>query len=315
MDVMTDAAAYHFADVRVRSRVDLPELVRAAPGADAGDITVHWVDHFDPASTVWFHQWDDGPEIWARFGEAEEGWVVEFPSLAEFRINAAATSVSVQTRPGTPAFTVRHLLLNQILPLVLSRQGRVVLHAGAVAIGGEVTAFFGPTRSGKSTLVAACARAGAEVVSDDCVVVYREGTQWMAVPSYPALRLSSSALDHLGWAPVGRTAASHYNDKHRLGPTTSEWRFAERPYPLVRLIRLAGDVAGRPVAVDLYSQVFRLDVRDRAEALRLFHTVADLAADVEVRDLVLPAEQRDAPAAAVALCSGDPVAVRTLFGA
>jgi hypothetical protein len=315
MDVMTEAVAYHFADIRVWSRVDIPELVRATPGSDPGDITIHWVDSVPPARVAWFHQWDDGPEIWARFGEADQGWAVEFPSLAEFRINAAATSVTVETRPGTPAFTVRHLLLNQILPLVLSCQGRIVLHAGAVAINGQVTAFFGPTRSGKSTLVAACARAGAELVSDDCVVVYRDGTTWMAVPSYPALRLWSSALDHLGWAPVGCTASSHYTDKHRLGPVASDWRFATQPYPLVRLIRLAGHEGGRPMAVDLYSQVFRLDVRDRAEAVRLFHAVADLAADVEVRDLVLPAEQRDAPAAAAALCSGDPVAVQALFGA
>lgn len=272
------------------------------------------MDHFTPTPTVWFYQWDDGPEIWARFGEADGVWVVEFPELAEFRIDPSATSVVVETRAGTPAFTVRHLLLNQIVPLMLSRQGRMVLHAGAVAINGQVTAFVGPTRSGKSTLVAACARAGAEVVSDDCVVVYREGARWMAVPSYPALRLWSSALEHLGWSPDERTAASHYTDKHRVGPAASDWRFAAGPRPLVRLIRLAGAEPVRPVAVDLYSQVFRLDVRDREEALTLFHAVADLAAQVEVRDLVAPAEQRDAPAIAAALCGQDPVAVRALFG-
>jgi len=312
---MTDTVAYHFAGIRVCSAIEIPELLRAESGAGTGDITINWVDHFAPTPTVWFHQWDDGPEIWARFGEVAGGWVVEFPELAEFRIDASATSVGVATRVGTPAFTVRHLLLNQILPLVLSRQGRMVLHAGAVAIDGEVTAFVGPTGSGKSTLVAACARAGAAVVSDDCVVVYRDGARWMAVPSYPALRLWSSALDHLGWSPDERTAASHYNDKHRLGPAAREWRFAGGPCPLTRLIRLAGDGPERPVAVDLYSQVFRLDVRDPAEAVRLFHAVADLAAQVEACDLVTPVEQRDAPAIAAALCGGDPVAARALFGA
>jgi len=315
MGAMTDAGAYHFADIRVRSSVEIPELVRANPGTAPGDITVSWVDHFAPTPTVWFYQWDDGPVIWARFGEADGGWVVEFPELAEFRIDRSATSVAVNIRSGTPGFTVRHLLLNQILPLMLSRQGRMVLHAGAVAINGVVTAFVGPTRSGKSTLVAACARAGAEVVSDDCVVVYREGARWMAVPSYPALRLWSSALEHLGWSPDERTAASHYTDKHRVGPAASDWQFAAGPQPLVRLVRLAGADPVRPVAVDLYSQVFRLDVRDREEALRLFHAVADLAAQVEVCDLVAPAEHRDAPAVAAALCGGDPVAVRALFGA
>lgn len=312
---MTDAVAFHFADVRVWSTVEIPELVRAGPGTGPGDITVSWVDHLAPTPTVWFHQWDDGPEIWAQFGEAADGWVVEFPELAEFRISRSATVVCVKTRGATPAFTVRHLLLNQILPLMLSRQGRMVLHAGAVAINGEVTAFVGPTGSGKSTLVAACARAGAEVVSDDCVVVSREGARWMAVPSYPALRLWSSALDHLGWSPDERTAASHYTDKHRVGPAANDWQFAAGPCPLVRLVRLASVEPVRPLALDLYSQVFRLDVRDQAEALQVFHAVADLAAQVEVRDLAAPAAQRDAPTVAAVLCGRDPVAVRALFGA
>jgi hypothetical protein len=315
MGAMTDVVAYHFADVRVWSSAEIPELLRADAARGSGDITISWVDQLAPTPTVWFHQWDDGPEIWAKFGEGADGWVVEFPELAEFRISPSATEVRVQTRRATPAFTVRHLLLNQILPLMLSRQGRMVLHAGAVAINGAVTAFVGPTGSGKSTLVAACARAGAEVVSDDCVVVSREGTRWMAVPSYPALRLWSSALEHLGWSPDDRTAASHYTDKHRVGPAASDWQFAGGPYPLVRLIRLATVEPVRPLAVDLYSQVFRLDVRDQAEALQMFHAVADLAAQVEVRDLAAPAAQRDAPAVAAVLCGGDPVAVRALFGA
>jgi hypothetical protein len=56
---MTDAMTYHFSDVRVRSTIEIPELVPAEPRTGHGDITVSWQDHGPSVPTVWFHQWDD----------------------------------------------------------------------------------------------------------------------------------------------------------------------------------------------------------------------------------------------------------------
>ncbi len=218
-------------------------------------------------------------------------------------------------RPGIPEFTGRHLLLNQVLPLVLSRLGRLVLHAGAVAIGGEVFAFIGPTGSGKSTLVAACADAGADVVADDSVVISRDGDRWMAWPSYPAIRLWASAADLIGWESGAGSAAAHYTDKVSFGPASGHWRFARGPLPFSTILRLGDDAAETALAVDLYSQVFRLDVRDRRETVHLFHLVADLAAGVQVRTLKPPLEDRVATSVAAALCGGDPVAALAVLGA
>lgn len=310
--------SYHFADMCVETATPVPELVRAGQGTadDACEvIRVEWCDTLPPVTVEWFHQWGADHELWARFGDAGHEYVVDFPALAEFRITPDATVVRATLRPGIPEFTGRHLLLNQVLPLVLSRRGRLVLHAGAVAIGGEVFAFIGPTGSGKSTLVAACANAGAEVVADDSVVIVRDGDRWLAWPSYPAIRLWASAADLVGWESGAGSVAAHYTDKVTFGPASGHWRFAGGPLPFSTILRLGDDAETTALAVDLYSQVFRLDVRDRRETVELFHVVADLAAAVRVRTLKAPLEDRVATSVAEALCGGDPVAALAALGA
>ena len=307
--------SYYFADVRVDTTSLISELVPAERELTSDVVRVEWCDTFPPVVAEWFHQWGEDPELWARFGDTGHEYVVEFPTLAEFRISYDATVVRGRLQPGIPDFTGRHLLLNQVLPLVLSRRGRLVLHAGAVSIHGHVFAFIGPTGSGKSTLVAACANAGAEVVADDSVVISLEGDRWMAWPSYPAIRLWSSAADLVGWQSGAGSAAAHYTDKVKFGPETGNWRLAQGPLPFSTIVRLGDDAATRAVAVDLYSQVFRLDVRDRLETVHLFHRVADLAAGVRVLHVKAPLEDRLATSLAAALFGRDPVAALAALGA
>lgn len=311
----TSVQSYQFADVRVESATPIPELVAADRALKADVVRVEWCDTFAPVVADWFHQWGEDPELWARFGDTGTEYVVDFPALAEFRITQDATLVRGRLHPGVPDFTGRHLLLNQILPLVLSRRGRLVLHAGAVSIRGEVFAFIGPTGSGKSTLVAACANAGADVVADDSVVISLHGDRWMAWPSYPAIRLWSSALELVGWASATGSAAAHYTDKVKFGLEAGQWRYAAGPLPCSTILRLGDDAATTSVAVDLYSQVFRLDVRDRVETVHLFHQVADLAAGVRVLHVKAPLEDRLATTLAAALCGVDPVAGLATLGA
>lgn len=289
---------YRFADACIRTTSLIPELVPADHLSPADVIVVEWCDTFPPVVAQWFHQWGDDHDLWARFGDTGSEYVVEFPALAEFRISHDATRVRGRLQPEVPAFTGRHLLLNQILPLVLSRRGRLVLHAGAVSIRGEVVAFIGPTGSGKSTLVAACANAGAAVVADDSLVVSLRGDQWIAWPSYPAVRLWPTAAALVEWQFSAGAAAAHYSDKATFGPATGAWGFATGPLPISAIVRLGDETGTKAVAADLYSQVFRLDVRDREETVHLFHRIADLAAAVSVRTVDGSLEHRTVAALA-----------------
>jgi hypothetical protein len=76
------------------------------------------------------------------------------------------TVMSKKTRSGT---LVR--LLSIVNRATVYGWRGLVIHAGAVAGGGQVIAFPGKANSGKSTLVAACLTAGLDYVSDEGLAV------------------------------------------------------------------------------------------------------------------------------------------------
>lgn len=305
--------AFRFADLRVWSWEPLPDLVpdaSASGGPGADDLVITWGPLQALPPVEWYHRWgDEGEPDWLRFGYAGADYLLDFPGLVRFLITDEARALQVEPAPGIPVETVRHLMLNQVLSLLLSRRGRFVLHASAVAVGGEVMGLVGSTGSGKSTLAAACGRLGAAVVADDSLVLQRRGEAWEAIPSYPAVRLWPDALNRLAWPDAGDGDVAHYHDKRRLTPKEGVWRFETRVLPLTRLWMLdAPKQPPRPVALELLSQVFRLDVRNHAESARLFHLVADLASSVSVAALDAGVDTRDVSAAARRILTARPLA-------
>ncbi|MDA1305768.1 MAG: hypothetical protein O2917_00725 [Acidobacteria bacterium] len=289
------AFTYRFGDMWIVSARELPELAVAVATPAVTDECVHieWGQAPIPSTVDWYHSWGESP-VSARFGAAGDGFVVELPDLAVFLLDAAATTVRVMPAPNVPDVTARHLLLNQVLPLMLSHRGRLVLHAGAVATEDGVVGFVGATGAGKSTLVAACAALGAAVVADDSLVLERRSQGWVAIPAYPSIRLWPDAFAQLE-IPDGVPSA-HYTEKLRVDPATLGWRSATEPLPLARLVLLddpAREAGRHPVAHDLLSQVFRLDTRDMDASVRLFHRAADLARDVAVTRLSGSVDNRD----------------------
>ena len=62
---------------------------------------------------------------------------------------------------------LRTFLLGPALAVLLHQRGRLVLHAGAVAVNGRVAAFLGGPSWGKSTTTAALDRRGHGIMADD----------------------------------------------------------------------------------------------------------------------------------------------------
>ena len=245
---------------------------------------------------------DDGEE-WLRFADVPGGFLLTFPEHGAFEVSADASRVVVRPLPGTPPETTRHLLLNQILPLVISRRGRLVFHASAVSYDDRVSAFIGRSGAGKSTLAVACAHAGAAIVSDDCLVVYPDAGRWMAVPCHAGVRLWPRALSLLGRGVSSGEAAAHYSDKRRLGAGDEGLVFESRHLPLIGIQHLqwapARTLRGRDAVMALASEVFRLDWRDAAESRRHFDVLAAIARDIPVE---IPERQAPELAAQDLLC-------------
>lgn len=299
---MADARVYRVCGVRLRSAVALPELTRLA--GQRADCTFEVSRAAPPSFGVeWFHRWRSRPHgIWLRIGRGDQGYILRFPDLADFEVTGSGRRMVAYAPRALPAATLRHLLLDQVLPLALGRMGRLAIHASAVHVPGVgVVAFAGGPGSGKSTLAAALARQGCAVFSDDCLVIAnRRETAW-AIPSYPSVRLWPDAASRLGYR--GRPVA-HYTDKVRVRarPLLS----GHRPARLCALFLLsppsshirALSVSPRSPLdgfIGLTRTTYLLDIEDRAALIRLFNQLGALSEHVPMAGLRLPRNRRRLP--------------------
>lgn len=296
---MPSERTYRLAGLTVRSAFPLPELRPAASRR------AQWRIELDgrPASggQAWFHRWRANGRAWLTFARVSDGYLLRFPRLADFVVSGGREE-RIACRPSAhlPAATLRHLLLDQVWPLALSRTGRLVLHGSAVHVpGAGAVAFVGAAGRGKSTLAAALARDGCTVVTDDCLVIDDQDDEVAVLPGYPGMRLWPDAAAALGLARGLRLA--HYTSKRRIDPGVPFRRQASRLRvicllePLARAgqsVRVARCPA-REALMALLRCAYVLDVDDRRRLAQQFEQLARLVARVPVVRLTLA---RDAQA-------------------
>jgi hypothetical protein len=202
-----------------------------------------------------------------------------------------------------PSHTVRHLLLDQVLPLVLTIRGLKALHATAVLTPTGVCAFAGATGTGKSTLAASLLLAGYPVLSDDCLVLEEQDGRVSATPAYPGLRLWEDTLKALCHDSGHLCSVAHYTSKRRLLPDGHGSYFLTETFPVARiysLVRPAETVKSsldaphierlspRDSLVELLPFLFHLDVTDRTMLARHFGFLDRVVLHVPVRRLWVP---------------------------
>jgi len=143
---------------------------------------------------------------------------MQFRALADFVWDPMTRTLTAFRRGRTPGPTLRHLALDQALPLVLGHEGFTVLHASACVTPAGTVAFLGPTGAGKSTIAAALGATGFPLMADDAVLLTQQGNaDLIAVPAYAGSRLWSDVL------PVvdpRRRPTSRGRTKRRLDATT-----------------------------------------------------------------------------------------------
>lgn len=243
-----------------------------------------------------YHHWVlDGDRIWATFHRIDGGYLVRFSGFADFVIATDGFSASCHPCPGLSHATCEHLFLNQVRPLMLSRQGKLVFHASAIEAGSGAIAFLAASGRGKSTLAAAFGAAGVRYLTDDGLVINREGSVFMAHPSHPSIRLwddSRAALldDVVTSAPIA------YTSKARI-LSASGLTHCDEPTPLAAAFFL-GDGAAKEIELNRASgadavaawvaHTFILDIDDATALSRHFKDVALLAERVPCYHLDYP---------------------------
>jgi hypothetical protein len=306
------ARGYRFCGETIASAIALPLLQPAEFSESACTIERASKVDRDTVDHHWFHHWRIGRQPpWLSFARCADGYLLRFPELADFLVSADGGQIRACPSRTLPGDTLRHLLLDQVLPLALSRRGRLLLHASAVDVPGiGALAFAGPTGRGKSTLAAALAARGGRILADDCLAIESRDGRFQVLPAYPGLRLWPDSSRRLRRGTSG-TRVAHYTCKRRVNG--GSLRFQRHPSPLRALFLLSERSGAGPVVsirrcraaarlMGLIKHAYMLDIEDRVHLARTFERLASIVTAVPVLRLRVREGHSRLPAAAEQIC-------------
>jgi hypothetical protein len=293
---------FRWGALAIATEVDFPELPQGA-AADAPVWQFTLATGGAPRRRRrWFHHWrlPDGRR-WVAFARDGCGYLLRFPRLADFQIDLATRTIHGYRAAAAPLHTVRHLLLDQLLPLVAGGPDRLALHGSVVAFDRGAAAFLAGPGYGKSTLAARLAMRGRPLISDDCCLLRRVDGGFEAVPSYPGARLTPDAIGALfGIHSALFEEVAHYTTKRRVA-SENALPYRAQPLRLARIyvlgdmeeLQQAADLTIRPqpkraALFDLLNYTFHLDVGYAPRIREAFGLAADIVERHDVRRLVFP---------------------------
>lgn len=222
---------------------------------------------------------------WTHFHRQDADYLLRFPGMADFTVSGDGTRVKAWPVPGTSTGTLHQLYLNQVLPLALSRQDRLVLHASAVEIDGQAVAFLAESGRGKSTLAASFATSGSPFLTDDGLQIEWTGDHPAAVPSHPSIRLWADSQQVFGGRELETAPSAAYTSKARF-LAGAHFSFCSEARPLAR-VYLLGPGSTQAVSIEptkpsdslmaMVRNSFLLDITEREMLSRHFAEIARLA--------------------------------------
>jgi hypothetical protein len=301
---------YCVSGLTLASNIPLPELNSATNFGVDFKFNLLPSAPFSPEKLEWFHQWhvegveeEDEKQPWVCFARKDEGYLLRFPSHGDFLISRDVSEILCRPLPDIPEVTLRHLLLDQVIPLVLSRRELLVLHASAVMTERGVIAFAGKSGRGKSTMALAFAKQGHALITDDCLALRIEEGKWMALPSYPGVRLWESSAEELVPGDASTCYVAHYTSKRRIIDADG-LEFLTRPEPIGGLFVL-GDEQPKICIENLTATrgfmawaefAYNLDVRDTNFLREHFEALGKVTATIPAYALHYPREFSSLPA-------------------
>jgi len=192
--------------------------------------------------------------------------------------------------------TIQHLYLNQVLPLALSQQGKLVFHASAVEIGAVAVAFLAPSGRGKSTLATTFATNGLRFLTDDGLRVERHEGHYQAMPSHPSIRLWQDSEQALISPDAIKAPALQFTTKSRF-LSGRGLAFCEQPRPLQQLYVLGEGktehfvcrrIPPAAALIELVKHAFLLDTEAPTVLAQQFAALAQLTQQIPCYHLDYP---------------------------
>ncbi len=231
---------------------------------------------------------------------------LRWPALYEFLVSADGRRIlGRQISHRVSDETFQTYLLSQLVSFSLLKLGMEPLHATAVVIHGKAVAFLGDCGEGKSTLAAACLKAGHQLLTDDVLVLKEDDSRLMAYPGPPRLKLMPATAKRVLGAHVNGSPMNPLTSKLilRLAPEQS----VATPMPLHACYALRSSLARASSRVTirclsavsawraLTAGTFNLVVRDPTRLQTHFAWASRLASRAAVKSLSYPRSLRELP--------------------
>jgi hypothetical protein len=187
---------------------------QAAPGVHAGRVTAWREESAEAIDNKWKlgdgdllldRRHSDGRLFLRVDGHDAFGFRVWAPYYGRHLVSRDGSSIA-SALPSVPPARWQRLFFAQVLPLASALNGLCLFHGSAVALGGQVVAFVGPSGSGRTSLTAQLVALGASFVTDDVLavetadaaVVVHPGPARLSIDEAELRRVPSTQLPRLG---------------------------------------------------------------------------------------------------------------------
>jgi len=309
---------YKFCNFAFETDLPFPELAPVGSLEPEFRVRLSGAEAGDDSSCEWIHTWslpDDTP--WLLLGRQPSGYFLRFPGMADFAVSGDASEIRSYVVEDTPEATIRHLILDQVLPLVLSHRGRFVLHGSAVATPRGAIGFVGQTGWGKSTLASSFSEDGMAVLTDDCLLLEEDAECVTVIPSYPGVRVWPDTARTVFGGDKWGTKVAHYSEKKRLDANAGIG-FSNWPTKLRRLYFLSSPnectglsvkpLSPREAMLELVKYSYLMDVTDRPRLQQDFERIAKFALNPVFFRLAFPHDYSQLASVRQAILSDSAVA-------
>lgn len=288
-----DRKQFKYFDHIIESDVPLPELPPCSKQNVTPDVSFDISSDLSGFSGVkeWSHHWRATDQsITLSFARDKSTLYLHFPGMARFAIRDNGCYVTCYARPTLTIATIRHLLVDQVLPRLFAHfYSSTVLHASFLSVKGRGIAFLGDSGWGKSTIAAGLGVAGNTILNDDCLAVSMHGPQAKGIPAYYGLRLLRDSLENVGdLFRKTEGLVAEYTEKQRIN-TQVEVSSSPKYLPLQAIFLLTSptegkgctgpevsSVGGAFAMMSLLKNSFCLDVQDQRWQVEHFNRISRL---------------------------------------
>ncbi len=302
---------YQIFDLLIDSNIPLKELPETGQGNASFVFRLSANLQSIASETDWFHHLRcAGDKIVLSCGRVGKKYHLQFPEMADFLIAGNGREILCHRKHDVSDETVRHLLLDQVIPRMLGQQGRLILHASAVVLpDGKGVIFLGDSGYGKSTIVSSFYEHGSRLITDDCLLIQTGENSVWCVPNYYGLRLFKDSARAIFSKQYSFSNVAHYSKKERILLDQDDSNESSSKVKLDAIF-LLGDPAlnlrskgvkvklirGANEMMALIKQMFVLDVTDKKLLACQFENVAEIVAvDLPIYRLDYPHDHSSLP--------------------